>query len=167
MCKFDKNSVYKPRDVAERLLEEFPQKKSAVQAVSSYFTRKGFVPVNGQKQCRVFSGNDCQAVYDAFKAMWAPKQLSMKEVTKGSSKDASKYDRVSIELRCKSGTELEERSRKLKVTKASIVDKALTEYFERHPFIDYDAMSKEELFDYLNKEDLINLIKMKEEQTNE
>lgn len=131
MCKFDKNQVYSPRQVAEALAEIFPDKKfeSIHGTVSSYFTKSGYLPTNGQTQRRVFSGVDCQNVYDHFVTSWEnSSQLSFKF-------EGEKFSRVSVELRCIEGEELEKRSRALNIAKASIVTTALRDYFEKEDLI--------------------------------
>lgn len=161
MYKFDKNLTYKTRDVAIALCELFTERKmtSVHGTVSSYFTKKGYVPLNKQSQDRVFSGIDCQEVFDHFSACWSPDQLSFEEV---STKDNAKFKRVSVVFKCKEGEELDKRSRLLDVPKNKIVTKALAEYFKKNPIVDYEQYSKEELIKML-----IAKTTYKEESTNE
>lgn len=162
MCKFDKNSVYSTREVAEALVKDFPDKKfeSVHGTVSSFFTKAGYLPTNKQNQRRVFSGRDCQEVYDHFYLNWSSKtpiEVLVRE-------KSSVYERVSIELRCAEGLELENRASNTGKSKAEIVRRALREYFDNHPFVDLNSMSDFDLMDLVGgREKLIEIIKSKED----
>lgn len=153
MCKiFDKNSTYTTEDVAraiyERHFEYYKDFNSCRSTVSNHFTQHGYVSVNGQKQHRVFSGNDCQGVFDYF-----DKRLSKREkASKASPKnDDSPHERVSVEFKNFAGDELERRSRATGMSKVQIASQALEEYFNNHPFDPYENMTREDLISMIER----------------
>ena len=87
MCKtvFNKNQNYTSTDIGKAVLSAQPGRykdlDSCVGAINIYIKQQGIVPVNGQKNHRVFSGLSCQKVFEHFAP--AGKQLEMKMVSSG------------------------------------------------------------------------------------
>ena len=88
--EFDKNNTYTTKDVAFELYKIAPYSEKDFQSlfacVSGKFTKMGLEPINKQRQNRVFSGLDCQKVYDYFisraEADQIEKQLTIELIKK-------------------------------------------------------------------------------------
>lgn len=84
MCKtiFNKNQNYTIKELGEALMQALPGKwadmHSCATNISRYIKEKGINPVNSQKSHRVFSGIDCQKVYEHYAPSMDKRQVKMK-----------------------------------------------------------------------------------------
>ena len=84
MCKnlFNKNQNYTIKELGEALMQALPGKWSDMHScatnISRYIKEKDIKPVNSQKSHRVFSGIDCQAVYEHYAPSMDKRQVKMK-----------------------------------------------------------------------------------------
>lgn len=84
MCKnlFNKNQNYTIKELGEALMQALPGKWSDMHScatnISRYIKEKGIKSVNSQKSHRVFSGIDCQAVYEHYAPSMDKRQVKMK-----------------------------------------------------------------------------------------
>ena len=84
MCKnlFNKNQNYTIKELGEALMQALPGKWSDMHScatnISRYIKEKDIKSVNSQKSHRVFSGIDCQAVYEHYAPSMDKRQVKMK-----------------------------------------------------------------------------------------
>lgn len=144
---FDKNDTFSVRRIAEVIYakcpEDFAHFDSCCGCVNHYIKISGIKPVNKQKNYRCFSGIDSQQIYDHFCSK-VDDSVPLIETNKT-------YPRVSVELRCKEGQQLEFRSRSGRIAKVDIVAEALREYFNNHPFDPYEGKSREDLIEEIKR----------------
>lgn len=68
MCKFDRNKVYTTREIAEVIVEDFPNRyqdiSSCMRGLTRYEKAVNAVPANKQMRNKVFTGLDAEAIYN-------------------------------------------------------------------------------------------------------
>lgn len=160
---FDKSNLHSGMEIQEQLSKDFPMlnARSIGGSINWYIVANRIPAMNGQKRNRLFTASDCQKIYDHFyekyvqthgKPLVVPTVLSRPECPNVRIRD---WDM---------GTELERRSSGQNVAKDQIVEDALKEYFENHPYDEFESkvstMSVEDwqVWARMNRDKIVGLL---------
>lgn len=134
---FDKSNLHSCKEIQGQLIKDFPKldPRSLAGSINRYIIVNRIPAMNGQKRNRLFTASDCQKIYDHLYEMCVQKYgnpLVIPDVL-------SRPECPNVRIRDRyTGSELERRSVGQNVAKVQIVEDALKEYFENHPYDEFE-----------------------------
>ena len=156
MCKviFNKNEVYSTKDAARMIQDQLPNRwvsfDSCFVCISQQFSRLNLIPINGQKKCRVFSGSDCQRIFEHYYNL---------ENGTGDSRTGQQSifnSKMNHCIRISDDTYRVAKKRSDISGKSiiQIIEDAVLEYNENHPISKYEGWTREDFINALESKEV-------------
>ena len=135
---FDKTKLHSGKEIQDQLSADFPMldARSVGGSINWFITANNIPAMNGKKRNRLFTSSDCQRIYNHFYAKYALKYGEPSTTPN----TLLKTECPNVRIRdFDTASELVRRSVGQYVAKVQIVEKALKEYFENHPYDEFEA----------------------------
>ena len=155
MCKviFNKNEAYSTKDAARMIQEQLPDRwvsfDSCFVCISQQFSKLNLIPINGQKKRRVFSGSDCQKVFEHYYNL----ENGTRDTRGQQSIFTSKMNH-SLRISDEAYRVAKKRSDISGKTIIQIIEDAVLEYDANHPISKYEGWTREDLIKALEGRDI-------------